>query len=470
VAVVAMPSLPLGFLALALALALAELGCSSTCDEAGLQSVAAAFEARTFEQRAQGFDALEQACPALPPTLARSLRVEFDGTPADARELLYVDRDLDPAWNELYARTCPPLGEEGIISMGPPTKRDFCQLDRYGLFAAEDVYVDRDLVVFMLYEWLLAGRSERMLAGDVARPLLSANASPAQLESMCLHEGLACRWVALGWGLQLPFSSIDVPPRGGTAVRITATELFVDDTSVLTLDSGRPAPGTFVQHVAPALQQALAARAEHGRTHAERELGMPWPARVELVADRATPFGTIVDVVFTATAAGFDETELVVRSDEVVTLAEGLRAIPLPRPGAELVPHPHLRPEHPWRFILFVHRDFVEAAADKSRRIPNLPGCEPSSSLCVDRETIAGMSKQLKMLYPRETEVTLRVDADVPLEAVVAIVDAVRGEGCHLRPSLEGGEVEPECEFFRPIIDAEPPLRFPEHPSEEEPP
>jgi biopolymer transport protein ExbD len=319
----------------------------------------------------------------------------------------------------------------------------------------------------MLHEWLLAGRIERTLARDVAWPLLSGSASAEALESMCLREGLACVRVAEDWGLALPLSGIDLLPRGGTAVRIAATELSVDQTPVLTLASGRPAAGAFVQHVAPALQQALTARAGHGRMHAERELGTPWPSRVELVADRATPFGTIVDVLFTATAAGFDEAELVV-------LGDGLRAIPLHRPGAEPEPHPHLRYERPLAFTLLVHRDSVEAGADMMsplRHFPNLPGCEPSSSLCVDRETVAAMSKQLESLFPHESEVTVRVDADVPLEVVVALIDAARGEGCRLQPALEGGEVPPECHFFRAIVDAEPPLLFPARPQavEEEP-
>jgi hypothetical protein len=460
VAVVAKPSL----LIVPLVLALAELGCQPACDEDGLRGVAAAFEARTFERREQGFDGLLQACPNLPPTLARSLRVEFDGTPADARELLYADRAQDPVWSELLARTCPPHGENGFISVGKPTKRDSCQLDRHGMFANDDVFVERDLVVVMLYEWLLAGRTEPMLARDVVRPLLSANASTAQLESMCLREGLACQWVVMGWGLELPRSNIDpFPTRGGITVRVTATELFVDRDPVLVLENGRPAPGAFVQHVAPALRQTLAARVDLGRMHAEREFGTPWSARVELVADRTTPFATIADVIFTATAAGLVETELVVLGDEPYEL----HAIPLPRPGAEPVPHPHLRYEHPLRFTLYVHRDSVEAESEKMserKDFPNRAGCEPPSSDCHDLVAIAPFVEQMKALFPHETEITLRIDADVPLQAVVALVDLARGEGCPLRPPLERGEAEPECRFFRPIVEAEPPFLFPAHP------
>jgi biopolymer transport protein ExbD len=464
VAVVTTPSLPL----VLLVLAAAELGCNPACDEARLRSVAAAFEARTFEQREAGFDALAQACPTLPPTLARSLRTEFDGTPVEARQLLYVDRAQDPAWNELLARTCPSSDEAEILSAGTPNEREVCRLDRHGLLAADDVFVERDLVIFMLYEWLLAGRTEQVLARDVVWPLLSANASTAQLEAMCLHEGLACPWVVKGWGLELPRSNIDlVPTRGGTMVRVTTTELSVDQTPVLVLENGRPAQGAFVHHVAPALQQALAARAEHGRVHAEREFGVPWPARVELVADRATPFGTIVEAIVTATAAGLVEAELVVLGDE-------LRAIPLPRPGAEPEPHPRLRFERPLRLTLFVHRDSVEADSEgmsARKSFPSRAGCEPASFDCHDLEPIASFVQEMKALFPHETEVIMRIDADVPLRAVVALVDVARGEGCHLRPSLKDGLVEPECLFFRPIVDAEPPFRSPAHPQalEEEP-
>jgi len=466
VGVVTTPSLPLGPLGLVLVLALAELGCRPACEEAGLRGAAAAFEAHTFESRQQGFDALVQACPTMPPALARSLRAEFDGTSVEARRQLYADRIQDPAWNELLARTCPnvsPAGDDAEVLIaedivaGYPYAREACRLDRHELLADDDVFVERDFVVFMLHELLLAGRIEPALARDVVWPLLSASTPPEQFESMCLYEGLACERAIGSWGLQLPFSSIDLPTRGGTAIRISATELSVDQTPVLVLTYGRPAPGAFVEHVAPALQQALAARAAHGRMHSEREFGTPWPARIELVADLATPFGTIIDVVFTATTAGFDEAEIVVVGD-------GLHAIPLHRPGAEPEPDAHLRHERPLAFTLVVHHDSVEAGAEgmsPMKRFPSFPKCDPSTLRCIDSEAIAGFSKQLQSLFPHEREVTVRVDADVLLDAVVAIIDAARGDRCHLQPTLAGEPLELECQFFRPIVDAEPPLLFP---------
>jgi hypothetical protein len=450
-------AIPFKSLALALLmLVLVGPGCKPVCDQAGLPGVAESFAARSFERRAEGWQALEQTCPTLPPVLARSLRAQFDGTPANLRSQLYADRIHDPAWRELFAQTC--LDQPEAVEATQPATREGCRLDRYGLLVRDDVFVDRDVVVFMLYEWLVAGRVNQALAKDIVWPLLSASASTAQLEALCLREAIACEHVVRSWGLQLPRSTSDWPTRGGTGVHITPTGLSVEQAPVLALTAEQPAAAAFTHHVAPALQQALATRAEHEREYAERE-ATPGQARVNIMADRATPSRTIIATILTARETGHAYPELIVIDEG------GLHAIPLYRPDVEPLPHPHMRYERPLAFTFVVHRGFVEARAEgmtSPEVFPNRPSCAPPPAGCHDLEAIATFATKFKALFPHESAVILRVDGDVPLQAVVALIDAVRGEGCHAWGSFERGEeVAPECLFFRPILDAEPPLLFP---------
>lgn len=443
-------------------LAIAELGCNSVCDQASLRGVAEAFEARSFERREQGFEALGQACPTLPPTLARSLRAEFDGTPADLRQRLYEDRPHDPAWRELFDRTCPsappardPVAPHEANEPNARVVRESCQLDRYGLLAPDDVFVERDVVSFMLYEWLVAGRVDRPMARDVVWPLISASAPTEQLDAMCLRESLACERVLERRGLELARSTSDWPTRGDTAVFITATELSVEQTPVLTLAAGRPA--ALVQHVAPALHEVLMTHAAQGRMHPQREDGTQWQPRVTLVADRATPFATIAATIFTATKAGLADTELVV--SEAIAGSE-LHAIPLHRPHAV---REQDRRERPLQLTFIVHRDVVEVRSEGMgpKTYPRVAACTPSPAGCHDLPAIAAFTKQLKALFPHETEAMVRVHGDVPMQTLVSLLDTIRGEGCVLRGSLDGEYVPEECQFFQPIVDAEPALLFP---------
>jgi hypothetical protein len=147
-----------------------------------------------------------------------------------------------------------------------------------------------------------------------------------------------------------------------------------------------------------------------------------------------------------------------------VTLAPGdeLRAIPLGHPQAWLSPDPHARrfarlPE----LVAIVHRDRVEITGEgvgEPSTIPAEPSCVPSTTGCHDLEAITAAARALARRVPAQDTATLRVDAEVPLQTVVAVLDAVRGgEAC---ARSEGAPAPAGCGFPRIRIDGVPPLYF----------
>lgn len=450
----------LGLVALALGLAAPACKPASkpACDEGGLRRAAEAFAARSREERQRGFEALGQACPTLPPALGRSLLGEFGLLRPDEHAMVLRERPDDPAWRELVERTCPRSSaerEQAVAAVDRDrARRASCRVDRYGLLAPNDAFIRRDLTSLMLYEWLTSARVDRAVARDVVWPLLSASASPEELEAMCAMEGQACEQVVAAWGLEPPRSSFDAPIRGGTRILVTPTQLAVDRTAVLSLHAGCPAPDAFVRHVSPALREILERNAERGRVDARAE-GREWEARATITADLATPFATLADTLFTATKAGFSEAELVVFG------VRELRAMPVSPPLSWFPRDPDRRRERPLELTFAVHRDSVEASVGRitdPTTVPNLPSCEPPPTGCHDLEAITAIAKDMKTQYPHETVATFRVDDDVPLQALVSLIDAVRGEDCRLLMAIEGEEIPAECLFWRAILDTDPPL------------
>lgn len=160
---------------------------------------------------------------------------------------LQSERADDPAWRELFARTCQALtGQPPPVLEEIADPRRACDLDRYELRAPDTVVARQDVAVFMLYEWLLAGRVDRELAAGVARPLL-------------MSDTLAAR------GIALPQGTIDLAPQGGPGIWISPLAVYVDDVAVLSLT-----PDAFVGHVSPTLREAFAEVHRRGLERAEQ--------------------------------------------------------------------------------------------------------------------------------------------------------------------------------------------------------
>jgi len=416
-----------GLCSLVLGLSLT-LGCTSVCDQDGLQRAAEAFAADGAERRRAGLAALQKACPTMPEAFS-------EGLVADAR---HID---DPAWHELLARTCLPVPAPATpitLEMLEVDVRRVCDLDRHGLLAPEATFARRDVVVFMLFEWLLAGRVDRARATEVVLPLLTASTLAAQ-------------------DLTPPQSTSDLPQRDGLELRISPTTLYVEGDAVLPLVRGRAATDAFAGHISPKLRGALVEAVRRGRVRAERA-GAVWRARVSVLADRATPMITILDAVYTASRVGFTAFELLVHD------GDELRGLPFSVNYALPPPDDEEPREKALDLLYVVHAESVEVSTATQSTPGRSPGttyswsCAANSVDCRDLADLVAHEKKLKSLFPNEVVATYHVDGDVTLQVLVALLDRVRGEGCELIGPYQGEAMPEECLFWRSVLDLHPPL------------
>lgn len=298
---------------------------------------------------------------------------------------------------------------------------------------------------------LHASRS-RLAAISLAAQLSCTGAAPG--EAPCRLGGDTCERALAAWGITPPRGTFDLPLRGEPTLRISPTAIFVRDEPVLALTNGRPAPGQFVDHVAPSLRDALAALATSEQALAATQKSA-WHARLTLLADRSTPSSTLADILFTALKAGFADFDLVVQDGRL------LRAQAIAHPFAWLDPDPDIRYERALEVLFAVHRDSAEVSVARApaRAFPPSRACDPPVATCHDLAAITAFAAELKQRYPNEVVATFRADGEVPLQAVVSLLDAVRGPSCRLSGAIERGEKIPdECLFWQAILDVEPPF------------
>lgn len=415
-----------------LALVLAGLsgasGCTSVCDESGLRTAAEAF-AGGAERRQVGLMALQDACPTLPAAFAENL---FADVPAD-----------DPAWRELLARTCQPVPAPTTpltLEQLDVDARRICDLDRHGLLAPEATFARRDIVVFMLYEWLLAGRVDKARASEVVVALLTAGALATE-------------------DLTPPQSTSDAPQEGGVELRISPTMLYVEGEAVLPLVRGRAMADAFTGHASAKLRGAFAEAGRRRHVRAERA-GTTMRARVSVLADRSTPMLTILDAAHTATGAGFTAFELLVHD------GDELRGLPF-KITQDLPPQDdEWGREKPLGLLYTVHADSVVGSIANQSTPGRGPGitytrsttCAPNAHDCHDLAALVKRVKSYKSMFPSEVVATYHVDPDVTLQGLVSLLDLVRGEGCALIGPYRGESMPDECMFWRTILDLNPPL------------
>jgi len=96
-------------------------------------------------------------------------------------------------------------------------------------------------------------------------------------------------------------------------------------------------------------------------------------------------------------------------------------------------------------------------AADSTK--PTIPLAKPGSDLSdFDRYDYAALETraiELKRLFAHETVVSISAENDIPLQAIIKTMDALRGQDCTLMNAVSAGEEVPvECLFWSPIIEA----------------
>ncbi|MCX4246360.1 hypothetical protein [Paraliomyxa miuraensis] len=452
-------------MALELRLALATIvlaapGCMPVCDEAGLSGVAEALQSHALEDQQRGLEALARVCPSLPTALHRSLTVDFSEAPLELKTQVMVSDRIDSAWNELLERTCPrgrePIHELFDVQVDAIERDRFvrarCELDRYGLLAPGDRFVSRDLLPMMLYEWLVSGRVEPDAAAGVVRPLLSAQATPAELETMCRQRELACADVFEHWRLHPPASTIDVPPQTGVELRIAPRQLWIDRSPMIPLIDGRPDPAVFSFHLSPPLVATLHGRAEleHMRLRVSPD---DWNAKAIVLADRDTPFATLGDVMFNATKAGFTSFELVVHQ------GYRLRALTV-RPEVTWLQHrvhPHALERE---VVVRIHRDSAEASISHGASEPTVVALSKcNDTRCPGFAELRSLVSEIQRVMPHMQIAHIQVDGDAPLHNLVMVADVLRGDGCSLEAAMSGAGFE-DCAMFDLRIDTWPPIHY----------
>jgi hypothetical protein len=439
-------------------LSIAALGCKPVCEEAGLRRAAAELAGGSPQRREAGVEALGEACPTLPSMLRWSLLAEHGELPEEQRQAVRLDQPNDSIWMDLLVQVCPRAAEpiERGVTQAEHDRamRKRCELDRHGLLAPGDPFAMRDLPAFMLHEWLVSQRVDGALAREVVRPLLVAEASPAEREALCLRGELPCDEVLDAWGVRLPRSNGDLRVETPPTVRVTRSAIVLAGASVVPLHEGRPEPGAFADHVSPALLRGL-------ETHPGARPGRPVlgegreVAPLVIAADEATPLSTLVDVAFTASQRGLSSLELVARREH------GLVRLPLGGPLPWIEVPEGVRLERALELTFVVHRDTVEATLSGMgpTSFPRRASCEPPPAGCHDHEAIGAYAQRIKQLFPHEITATFRVDGDVSLQAFVSLVDTVRGgERCAMAGALAGEPISEECLFWQAVVELEPPV------------
>ena len=96
-------------------------------------------------------------------------------------------------------------------------------------------------------------------------------------------------------------------------------------------------------------------------------------------------------------------------------------------------------------------------SADSNK--PTIPLAKPGSDLKdfdrYDYAALEAKAQEYKRLFPHETVVTISAENDIPLQAIIKTMDALRGGECKLMNAVSGNEEVPaECLFWSPIVEA----------------
>ena len=91
--------------------------------------------------------------------------------------------------------------------------------------------------------------------------------------------------------------------------------------------------------------------------------------------------------------------------------------------------------------------------ADSKR--PTIPLSNGSASVVWERydyTALEAKAREYKAAYPNEVTVTFSAENDVPLQAIVSAMDAMRGHSC--RAGYVSEELPPDCYFIHAFLEA----------------
>jgi len=314
-----------------------------------------------------------------------------------------------------------------------------CKLGRLGLLDPGEPFLFDDLTAFVTHHWLVRHGAPKSLMRRFTRGLMTATSADAVVERRCNRglSGGSCLVLTRRHGVDPPLSESALSLEPGVRVTATSEELRLEEQQ-LQLREGALASAQVESHVIVEMLPRMRAIVARDRAAAESSEHEQF-AQITLGFDRATPYGTLINTMYTAHKAGFQ--------------VFGLQVVDKYN---DLTTHT-LMPRRTWAGW----RTRRASSAD-SPIVYMEPG-ETRFSFDGETRTLAGgdfdglreAARVFKRSHRHIHEVVLQVRPELPIERVVAALDALRGEECRIEREGESSQVcllwMPQMDLFDPI-------------------
>jgi len=429
-------------------------GCGQQCDADGLSAAADAMGDRSMEGRRVAFTKLGEACPGLPSMLGHSLMASYGGQPPDLAAQVYAARNDDRGFVRARSSACR-ASKEAWNEAAQQSDRSAavfaaCDFQRFDLLEDGEVFDFEDMDAYILHDWLLEHRADRAVARRLVRGLLVATGVPHAVMTACVHDDRGCENAFAAYSMhaaQVSSRRPSFPP--DTIVVLGPHELFVDGEGVATLDGGHFASDVVHEHEIAPLLAVLKGEKAKGEAKAEKN-GEVWEGRLVVAAGEGAPFESVLEVLYTATQAGYHNHHLLAShrgSGALVPVypasswAPGMGPDRVARGGAKQLE------------VTVSSRQIQVRRRDTETTVFDIGDCD--DALCFD---VKAVQEELERRHGEfegeepERSWVVRVSEGVTLGTLVALVDAGLGEDCKIIGY--DTEVANDCHYLFPIIDS----------------
>lgn len=406
-------------------------GFEKACDEAALERAVVAFEADPGATTAtrELLDALLHACPTVHRGFLLDLELSYLGGRAEQKLMLLRDHDY---LDERKKACADPLAWAERIPELPPEQRkqamfEICRFDRYALLEPGEPFLDDDLAAFLTHDWLLRHGVDTTLARRFTRGLMfvSADASLSLRRCVLDNGSPACATLIREHGAGLPASQADLlvaPFESVTPVFLTATTTIV-------------------------AEQPLAPEGSIGELLAATLAKSARPDQLLMIADRHTPWARLIELMRAAHDKGYTEYALMVEH------GDDIARLPLAPPAMWSIDWAEVR--NSYGGLQHDEPPLVFVIDDQRIRLPHGAGQVTHAELDRIEPLVQGLTRGAD----GRSHAIVRAAATVELQAVVEVIDALRGSDCSLSRlyAMEpDGEATHACALWQVSVDLEP--------------
>jgi biopolymer transport protein ExbD len=397
----------------------------SVCDERALDDAIIRFELDPGADDAslELINATSRACPDFPGTLFDALGHTY--VPDDHYERRGSSLQPDPMhqWARRMACADPDRWSE-VVSALPSDQRaqatyTICEFERLGLLEADEQFVFEDFPAVVTQVWMVNHDVDPALARRFNRGLMVATASEPLSRGRChAHpDEFACQKLMRSHGGELPASSATFSIQLGLD---RSTLLFVTPTWRAVGDQHEIADVSTLDDMHARLE-------EESRDAAEHEL--------LLFADRQTSWADVIELMRLAHEHDYGAFSLVTAGYDLNNRL--LLSLPATWSTNEHVVERAAR--YP---VLVIEADAV--------RLPN-----GDTISLTDLARLADVARGL-LGNAQDMSIVVRARADVQLQTMVSVLEAVRGRECSLDVNLEPNK---GCVAWLPEVDLDPPMQ-----------